>query len=287
MLFRRYFQFSVLILLWRVCCLVAMDIPDFSLAIYGNAYHGTCVINDELELESKRQLSLQDDSQETASIEEKELLGWIRALVYARRDLGSKLVQEWSLPDLDTVNAHVNHFVHPTMSVVRRQSEDVFWFVQPITEGEETVFKLSEDTFEKCSDQPWIQRIVNSLQRKMHFFPPVDAIEQHVNTLFAHLKELEQQRHDPLSSAAMLHAGIIKIHPFEYGNKRTARIVSNLYLMRHDIKPICYNDDAYSCDGELIDPYLDALCLDLQRKTSEHLCFYMSKKLKRECQSLE
>lgn len=280
MVFRHYSQFGVLVLLWRTYRLLAMDVPDFPLAIYGNVYQGACVIHDQSELENKRQIALGNSLQEAARVEEKELLGWIRALVHARRDLGSKPIQEWSLSDLDGVNAQINYFVRPTTSSVRRRSDDIFWFVQPITEGEESVFKLSERDFNRCSHEPWIQRIVNSLQSKMHFFPPADSIEQRMSTLFAHLKKSEQQQHDPLISAATLHTGIISIHPFEHGNKRTARIVSNLYLMRHDMGALCYNDNMCFRDEELIDPYLDALCIDLQQGTSENLRCYMSDKLK-------
>ncbi|UZE92846.1 MAG: Fic family protein [Methanosarcinales archaeon] len=49
---------------------------------------------------------------------------------------------------------------------------------------------------------------------------------------------LKKSKHDSISTAALLHHGIVAIHPFIDGNGRVARLVTNLYLVQHGYPPI-------------------------------------------------
>jgi Fic family protein len=42
----------------------------------------------------------------------------------------------------------------------------------------------------------------------------------------------------PLEKAALLHCEFVRIHPFVDGNGRTARLITNLELMKHGFPPI-------------------------------------------------
>lgn len=53
-------------------------------------------------------------------------------------------------------------------------------------------------------------------------------------------KKLNEKKGEPIEQAALIHLLFVFIHPFIDGNGRTARLLTNLYLMRNGYPPIIY-----------------------------------------------
>lgn len=62
-------------------------------------------------------------------------------------------------------------------------------------------------------------------------FPPPSRIGALMRRLVADIPEFRATRH-PVEFAALLHAGLVNIHPFADGNGRTARLLMNLALLQ-------------------------------------------------------
>ncbi|GBE56475.1 adenosine monophosphate-protein transferase SoFic [archaeon BMS3Bbin16] len=52
------------------------------------------------------------------------------------------------------------------------------------------------------------------------------------------LDKVNKDKKHPIETSAFLHHNFVEIHPFTDGNGRTARLLNNLYLMRHGYPPI-------------------------------------------------
>lgn len=52
------------------------------------------------------------------------------------------------------------------------------------------------------------------------------------------LDKVDRSKRNPTETSAFLHHRFVEIHPFSDGNGRTARLLNNLYLMRHGYPPI-------------------------------------------------
>jgi len=52
------------------------------------------------------------------------------------------------------------------------------------------------------------------------------------------LEDIRRSKHDPITTAALLHHGIVATHPFVDGNGRVARLLTDLHLMEHGYPPI-------------------------------------------------
>ncbi len=64
--------------------------------------------------------------------------------------------------------------------------------------------------------------------------PPYSKILKLMDELIASLKK---PKRNPIEMAAILHHGLVAIHPFVDGNGRVSRLLSNLYLLRHGYPP--------------------------------------------------
>lgn len=52
------------------------------------------------------------------------------------------------------------------------------------------------------------------------------------------LKTIRRADRHPIDMAALLHHGLVGIHPFSDGNGRVTRLLTNLYLLEHEFTPI-------------------------------------------------
>lgn len=71
-----------------------------------------------------------------------------------------------------------------------------------------------------------------------------ENIENDMNNLLYKYNN-EWKNLDPIEREAMFHIGFIRIHPFEDGNGRTARLLLNFNLLKQEIAPIIITDDLY------------------------------------------
>ncbi len=90
--------------------------------------------------------------------------------------------------------------------------------------------------------------IINSRLERFDFLPPdevPEAMHQLLNWLNAELEKVKRgvkNASEPAFLAFEFHHRFLRIHPFEDGNGRTARLLSNLILVANGYPPIYIND---------------------------------------------
>jgi Fic family protein len=91
--------------------------------------------------------------------------------------------------------------------------------------------------------------IYNTRDEKYYFVPPNEVPErmhQLLNWLNAEIDKLKQKSVNPIFSALLsfeFHHKFLTIHPFDDGNGRTARLLSNLILISNGFPPFYITDD--------------------------------------------
>jgi len=91
---------------------------------------------------------------------------------------------------------------------------------------------------------------------------------------------LKKSKYDPISTAALLHHGVVAIHPFIDGNGRVARLITNLYLMQHGYPPTVlrkedrkkYYGALKKADQDNLEPFINFIA----KAVDESLTFYLS-----------
>ena len=73
-------------------------------------------------------------------------------------------------------------------------------------------------------------------------FTPVQwtFVREEMKSFIQEAKELEKEL-NPIEYASYIHAEFVRIHPFEDGNGRTARMLLNFILMKNKYKPVSIN----------------------------------------------
>jgi Fic family protein len=94
------------------------------------------------------------------------------------------------------------------------------------------------------------KRYVNSISGSEHQPPPPSDVPAHMRELTAWLSISHVH---PLVQATVAHAWLTHVHPFDDGNGRMARLVTNLVLARAGYPPIIVKASAHR------QPYLEAL----------------------------
>lgn len=86
-----------------------------------------------------------------------------------------------------------------------------------------------------------------------------------------------------IEKAAWIHAEFVKIHPFQDGNRRTARLIMNYFLLTHGMPPTSIkrkNRQEYFVSLEeyavhdVIDPFVLLLRTNMERELDEFLSMY-------------
>lgn len=68
---------------------------------------------------------------------------------------------------------------------------------------------------------------------EMHYFAPPDQVQSMMSDLIDWCREKEAEGEHAIVIAATFHYRFVQIHPFDDGNGRMARLLTNLILMRH------------------------------------------------------
>lgn len=68
---------------------------------------------------------------------------------------------------------------------------------------------------------------------EVRYFTPPEQVKQELSDLLDWYREQEQAKEHPVIVAATFHYRMVRIHPFDDGNGRMARLLMNMILMKH------------------------------------------------------
>jgi fido (protein-threonine AMPylation protein) len=88
---------------------------------------------------------------------------------------------------------------------------------------------------------------------------PWQHIQDHLTNMFENLTYREQSGVDTSILAAELHHQSVKIHPFQNGNGRWGRVLTNVWLVLRGQRHIHWPDDVSGCVSTEREGYLTAL----------------------------
>ena len=74
---------------------------------------------------------------------------------------------------------------------------------------------------------------VRTLTGEVYYFTPPEQVKSAMTDLIDWYREREAEKEHPVIVAATLHYRFVRIHPFDDGNGRMARLLMNLALMKH------------------------------------------------------
>lgn len=106
--------------------------------------------------------------------------------------------------------------------------------------------------------------------------PPYHKLVEYMDGF---IEEVSRMDRNPVIVASFIHHSLVKIHPFVDGNGRVARLLMNLYLMRHGYPPVVLKQEDrkryYSClqlaDGGNLAPFTRYVIGALNESLSTYL----------------
>ena len=84
-------------------------------------------------------------------------------------------------------------------------------------------------------------------------------IGQEIHRFEKELQEWEKNKMAIVEIAARIHHRLVQIHPFENGNGRWARMVTNVYLRKRGFEPIQWPEEQMFIANEFREKYIKAL----------------------------
>ena len=85
--------------------------------------------------------------------------------------------------------------------------------------------------------------VITATGETFHFAEPID-VPARMKLLIDEVNKHQQSPDDGILHAAKVHYDFVRIHPFDDGNGRLARILMNLVLMQHGLPPAIIKTDA-------------------------------------------
>ncbi|MBF0624471.1 MAG: Fic family protein [Magnetococcales bacterium] len=76
----------------------------------------------------------------------------------------------------------------------------------------------------------------------MHLYCPPEHVAQEMDNLVTWYRQWEARQAPPEVLAAFLHHRFIQIHPFQDGNRRVARALASVVLLKYDLFPLVIRD---------------------------------------------
>ena len=119
----------------------------------------------------------------------------------------------------------------------------------------EWLFQVHREMFEEVWD--WAGKPRNT-EFKIGVLPA--QIPSFLKQLLDDLKYWEgQTTMEPIEIASHLHHRLVQIHPFENGNSRWARLLTNIYLKKQGLPLVQWPEGSLGQEGDIRDCYIDAL----------------------------
>ncbi len=133
-------------------------------------------------------------------------------------------------------------------------------------EGKPTKKKINIGEYKSTSNH-----VKTSTGELFRFASPEETPAQMHDLMGWYKNELTREDVNPIILAANFHYKFIRIHPFDDGNGRTARILMNFILMQFDYPPVIIKtenkQDYYAvlrqADGGVLEPFIDYIAKNL------------------------
>ncbi len=121
----------------------------------------------------------------------------------------------------------------------------------------------------KYKTQP--NHVLTKTGETFYFASPEETPSKMYDLLQWYETEKQNKEREPIILAAQFHYKFIRIHPFDDGNGRTARLLMNLILMRFDFPPAIiktndkenYYNVLRQADGDNIVPFIDYIAQNI------------------------
>ncbi|MBQ8698600.1 MAG: Fic family protein [Schwartzia sp.] len=173
--------------------------------------------------------------------------------------------EQTTLRELDEIRSHAKAWEYVKQSVRDRL---------PLTE--ETI----KDIHERIIPMPGVGGLYRTIpvyiRGAQHVPPNPVRVRDYMKDFAYHIKNRDFET--PIEKAAWIHAEFTKIHPFQDGNGRTARLIMNYWLMSNQIPPTCVKKQSakeyfsalekYSIHGNLA-PFVALIENTLTREAEE------------------
>jgi Fic-DOC domain mobile mystery protein B len=116
------------------------------------------------------------------------------------------------------------------------------------------IYKVHEDMFKRVWKWAGKKRITNK-----NIGTDKTQIDSDLKNLIDDIKFRLDKKHDPQELAVQLHHRLVKIHPFNNGNGRWARFITDLFLLQHLGSYISWPEDTLYVSTTLRAEYIQAL----------------------------
>lgn len=175
-----------------------------------------------------------------------------------------------------------NEAMNWIFEIVKKQEPITEYFIRSLNEmllGSEPIHKKAIDTEGnettriiqggKYKTQP--NHVLTKTGETFYFASPEETPSKMHDLMQWYETEKENKERNSIILAAEFHYKFIKIHPFDDGNGRTARLLMNLILMRFDFPPAIiktndkenYYNVLRQADGDNIVPFIDYIAQNI------------------------
>lgn len=168
--------------------------------------------------------------------------GETELLLFQGQTTGTHAIREYEeMKAHDVAIAHVRELAESSKLITEADVRNLnkiilkepFWKVATTESGEPTRKQIIPGTYKETPNN--VRTATNEL---FQFATPLETPGKMKELVEWLKKELIKTRLGPLSLAAHLHHRFVLIHPFDDGNGRVARLLSNYVFLRNDLPPI-------------------------------------------------
>ncbi|HIH09736.1 MAG TPA: Fic family protein [Candidatus Diapherotrites archaeon] len=143
------------------------------------------------------------------------------------KDVAIVMFEKRSIEGKDLREIYETRNSRPVMDLLLRKKFDV---------SEKSVIKMHEMLMKDMDERTGYKQIPNYIPGSNVEFTPPEKVEEEMGKLIEWYNKSIETMH-PIQVSALFHGKFIKIHPFEDGNGRVGRFISNAILTNHDYPP--------------------------------------------------
>ncbi len=163
----------------------------------------------------------------------------IEGEIFESKQVRSSISKKIGIAPLQQTNKNIDGFVDLIFDATQNFTQEItterlfHWHLSLFPAGRNGLYKIAVAQWRKQENEP-MQVISGGFgNEKIHFEAPNSAIiDSEINKFLDYLNQ--DQTNDLLIKTAVIHLWFLTIHPFEDGNGRIARIISEYLLSKSD-----------------------------------------------------